>query len=130
MSMPTHLPTALPVLHCPFSILIDTEEPYLIEERQLRKNKNEQGCKVQTQWLPTKVAPMRCENEEKEWDNKQKLPVGRILHSIIQLLPESQLVIPPLIHFNRGALVPVEEVVCGHCVQEMRIRPRHARIHH
>lgn len=55
---------------------------------------------INTEGLPLKVCTVCGQHKENDRHGREELAGACILHPIVQLLPEGQLVILPLIRFN------------------------------
>lgn len=75
-----------------------------VEGWGLGDHRNEHGQQVEEQGLPSVVAAMNREHEGHYWHRRKELSGWRPLHAVVELLPESQLVILALVCVHRRAL--------------------------
>ena len=111
-------------------VLVDPKDAYFVQAGELSYKQHHKDNDIQPQRLPSEVCAMRCQEEEHNWNYCKELAVAGVLDSVVQLFPEGQAVVLPLVHLNGRPLVPMQQVVGDNPVQQVHVCPRHPSVHH
>src|SRR3989338_2982002 len=91
------------------SIPVDSQNPDLVHGGKLANDGGNKGDEVEYQIVKVIVGVMGGTDEEEDGDDRQHLPGWGVLFAVIQLLPESQLVIVSLAMEEGVPLGPMQE---------------------
>jgi len=86
------------------SVLVDAENAHFVQRRQFGDKQDQGHAKVQEQRLAFEVCAVQSQNEQHDRHACEELSRARVLHAVVKLLPEGQLVVLALVCVDGGSL--------------------------